>query len=328
MGWRRGKLSRFAVSVLSLVRPRTWVFAAWTFLFAYCMAGEVVLWRALLGVLVCSLTTGVTNLFNAYTDREEDAVNQPIRARQLGEVGLENIVKITIGLYGLVLLLSSLLGTLFFALSLAAVLDSLFYSMPPFRLKRHWLTGMLSFTGVVSFSFAAGWTLAQPITMLPPVFLLASYFFFAYFSFKNIPDYLGDSRFGVKTLMTTHQSYEKGIRISFLLLGSPYALLAALVLLGFLDAAYLACFSVLPALIYIGYATTTARDTARMERLHTYGFLYGVSFLMLLYFVAVPNLVSLALIASAYAFLFIVMKLNVLDSRREVVVGPPAALSR
>jgi len=327
MGRSRGAPLRLVVDVLSLLRPRTWVFATSTFLFAYLMAGEVVPWKALLGALICSLATGVTNLFNTYTDREEDAINQPVRARHLEEVGLRNVARFTVVLYVSVVLLSATLGSLFLALTLVAVLDSLLYSIPPFRVKRHWFTGMLSFTGVVCFSFLAGWSLGQPITMLPPVFLLASYFFFVYFSFKNIPDYIGDSKFGVKTLMTAQGGYRKGVWASFLVLSTPYGLLAALVLLGWLNATYLACFLFLPVLAYIGHATITAKDTARMERLHTYGFLYGVSFLMLVYFLAVPQPVSLVLIASVYGFLLLVMKIRVLDSRREVAVQAPASLS-
>lgn len=316
MGSSPGTSMRTIIALLSLLRPRTWVFAASTFLFAYLMAGEVVLWQALLGTLICSLTTAATNILNTYTDREEDSVNQPIRALQLSQVGLRNVAWITVGLYLSVILLSLLLGPLFFALSLVAVVDSLLYSLPPFRLKRHWLTGMLSFTGVVSFSFLAGWTLAQPMAAVPPIFFLASYFFFTYFSLKNIPDRLGDLRFGVRTLMTLHRGYRKGVQTSFAVLASPYALLAALVLLGWLNTTYLICFSLLPVLLYVGFATAAAKSTAQAEKLHTYGFLYGVSFLLLLYFLAVPGILSLTLIASVYAFLFLVMKVIVLDSRR------------
>src|SRR5207245_5608569 len=63
--------------VLRLSRPRTWTFAASSFILGYMLAGGSSLFQMAIGLVVAGLVTAATNVVNAFADRKEDAVNQP-----------------------------------------------------------------------------------------------------------------------------------------------------------------------------------------------------------------------------------------------------------
>lgn len=304
----------FLYSCLSLMRPRTWVIAASTFFFAYSLSGNLIPWKAALGIIICMMTTGSANLMNAYTDKVEDATNQPSRALLLETMGLGKVRKVLFLLYSLIFALSTFLGFFFFIVTFLAVLDSIFYSLPPFRFKSNVISGMVAFTGVVALSFIAGWILSNPISDIHPLFYVVSYFFFTYSAFKNIPDYIGDRKANLRTLMTVAHNYKQGVIMSYILLISSYFLLTIFMALQLLSTKYIFMLLLLPVLVYNGYLTAKARSTAEMEKLHSYGFLYGVTFLMMIFFISVPTIESFVAITFFYTLILLAKTMR-LDSR-------------
>src|SRR5260370_8951681 len=65
--------------VLRLSRPRTWTFAASSFILGYTLAGGSSLFQMALGLAVAGLVTPATNVSNAFPDTKEDSVNHPIK---------------------------------------------------------------------------------------------------------------------------------------------------------------------------------------------------------------------------------------------------------
>src|SRR5204862_6071210 len=63
--------------VLRLSRPRTWTFAASSFILGYTLAGGTSLFQIALGLAVAGLVTAAANVANAFAPRQDDVVNQP-----------------------------------------------------------------------------------------------------------------------------------------------------------------------------------------------------------------------------------------------------------
>src|SRR5438552_10622498 len=72
--------------VLRLSRPRTWTFAASSFILGYMLAGGSSLFQMAIGLVVAGLVTAATNVVNAFADRKEDAVNQPSRVFWIDQI--------------------------------------------------------------------------------------------------------------------------------------------------------------------------------------------------------------------------------------------------
>src|SRR5690348_15091400 len=135
--------------VLRLSRPRTWTFAASSFILGYVLAGGSSLLQIALGLAVAGLVTAATNVVNAYVDRKEDAVNQPRRVFWVEEIGYRGTLLSVIALYSLSFVIALFLGPLFIVVLIAGVLNSIFYSARPFRFKARPLLSLVSFSGAV-----------------------------------------------------------------------------------------------------------------------------------------------------------------------------------
>jgi len=120
-----------AVLILKIARPRTWMFAIVSYLFAYLEGNSLVGWQMLLGMAVFALGTGATNMINAYTDISEDSVNNPFRLDWIRRFGITNLTRAIIATYSLTILLSLPLGLAFTSVVFLSIADSVFYSLPP-----------------------------------------------------------------------------------------------------------------------------------------------------------------------------------------------------
>jgi len=309
-------------TIIALTRPRTWIFASFAFFFGYVYMGSWNILILILGLIIYMMSTASANLINAYYDRFEDKINQPFRTDMLEIVGLKNIKIILIILYSLILLFSMLVSFLFFIIAIIAVFDSIFYSAPPLRFKRNAITGMIAFSGVMAIPFIAGWIINKPIWQLTPLFYLITYFFFTYFSVKNIPDLIGDKQAKIKTVMTTFTVYEKGVYISFLILFTPYILLFILLITQLISGIYYIMYIFIPILVYLLKENLQNEyNLPRLERLHTYGFLYSITFLNLVLFLSNFTIEAIFWIIFSYLYLFLFMNLKTLDSRNEKYQG-------
>src|SRR5207253_10102132 len=74
--------------VLRLSRPRTWTFAAPSFIFGHMLAGGSSLFQMALGLVVAGLVTPATHVVNAFADRKEEAVTQRSRVFWIDQIGL------------------------------------------------------------------------------------------------------------------------------------------------------------------------------------------------------------------------------------------------
>jgi 4-hydroxybenzoate polyprenyltransferase len=304
--------------IIKLARPRTWMFSVISYLFAYLSGAANNTNELLLGIGIFALLTGATNMINTYTDREEDRVNNPIRIVWTKQLGLQNLLISTVAIYLTVFCLSFLLGLNFVFVVTIAVFDSIFYSLQPLRFKQHPVTALLAFSGAVAFPFLAGIVVAYNIIDLTnPFFVLFSVFMFAYGTVKNIPDYLGDKIAGLKTTTTAFESYRMAIRVSTAILLTPYALLGYMVLSESIAMFYLLNLPLMIFPLFWGYSNlrTTKREIS--EKIHTYGFIYAISFLLFNLVLTYPTIHSIVVSVCVYSIIYLINKYEI-DSRKKV----------
>ena len=302
--------------VLRLSRPRTWTFAASSFILGYVLAGGSSLFQIALGLAVAGLVTAATNVVNAYADRKEDAVNQPRRVFWVEEIGYRGTLWSVIAFYSLSLLISLFLGPWFMVVLAAGIFNSIFYSAKPFRFKARPLLSLVSFSGAVGLAFLSGVSVIGPVSLLSPVFLLVTYFMLTYGTVKNLPDYSGDKKAGTRTSATIFGTMKGAVRFSGILLFTPYILLVSLVTLGFLSPIYLADLGLALILALIVAKMFKAKSSQELEKAHTIGFFYAISFILFTIVLASPTLASIIVILSAYLWTLIVSRVS-MDSRVE-----------
>lgn len=302
--------------VLRLSRPRTWTFAASSFILGYTLAGGSSLLQIALGLAVAGLVTAATNVVNAYADRKEDAVNQPGRVFWVEEIGRHGTIASVIALYLLAFTAAVFLGPLFILVFAAGIFNSLFYSVRPLRFKARPLASLVSFSGAVGLAFLSGVSVLGSVNLLNPVFLLVTYFMLTYGTVKNLPDYSGDKKAGTRTSATIFRTMNAAVRFSGALLFTPYILLVAMVTSGFLDPIYLADLGLALILALIVARMFKAKTSQELEKAHTIGFFYAISFILFTIVLASPSLSSIVVILSAYLWTLVVSRVS-MDSRVE-----------
>ena len=262
------------------------------------------------------MITGATNVVNAFADRKEDAVNQPRRVFWIEEIGKNGTVAICAALYGSAVVLSILLGPLFLLVLAFGIFNSIFYSVRPLRFKSRPLASLISFSGAVGLAFLGGVSVLGSVNLLNPVFLLVTYFMLTYGTVKNLPDYAGDKKAGTRTSATIFGSMTSAVRFTGILLFTPYLLLLTLVGLGALAPIYLADLGMALILAIIFSSMLKAKSSEELEKTHTFGFFYAISFLLFTVVLTAPTLESIIVLLSAYLWTLLVSKVNV-DSRIE-----------
>src|SRR6058998_4185344 len=302
--------------VLRLSRPRTWTFAASSFILGYTIAGGSSLFQMAVGLAVAGLVTAATNVVNAFADRKEDAVNQPRRVFWIDQIGLPGTITSLLILYGMAVAASVLLGPLFMLVLAVGIFNSIFYSVRPLRFKARPLASLVSFSGAVGLSFLSGVAVMGSVNLLNPIFLLLTYFMFTYGTVKNLPDYSGDKKAGTKTTATVFGNIRRAVKFTTIILISPYVFLVGLTITGFLPAIYYAELILTPLLIFILHNMWTARSSEGFEKMHTYGFFYAISFLLFTLVVSSPSLKSLGVVISAFLWTLLVSRIHI-DSRIE-----------
>jgi 4-hydroxybenzoate polyprenyltransferase len=205
-------------------------------------------------------------------------------------------------------------GLVFTLIVIIAVFDSIFYSLPPLRFKRHPVTALIAFSGAVGLSFLAGLAATNRLSQIDPWFILFTVFMMTYGTVKNVPDFLGDHLNGLKTTVTAFKDLKRAVRISTILLLLPYFLLILLIGTGILSKVYLLNIPLMAFPVYWAYRNFRAVNREDQERLHTQGFIYAVSFYLFNLILSQPSPVSLAITFSVLLAIFLLTKLRV-DSR-------------
>ncbi len=302
--------------VFRLSRPRTWVFPSISFVLGYTIAGGGSLYQVGIGLIIASLVTAATNIVNAYADRKEDSVNQPSRAFWIDRIGTRGALAASIPFYGSAIGLSVYLGPLFMAVLGLGIFNSLFYSLPPLRFKAKPFPSLISFSGAVGLAFLGGASVRGPIDILNPVFWLVTYFMLTYGTVKNLPDYQGDKKAGTRTSATIFRNIKAAVQFTTIFLFTPYLLLVSFVVSGLLPLLYLIDLGFALILAFITLQMWKARTPQDLEKVHTFGFFYAISFLLFTLVLASPTIESLVVVLSAYLWTILVSKVNI-DSRIE-----------
>jgi len=292
------------------------VFPSISLILGYASVGGGSLQRLLIGVATACLITASTNLVNAFADRREDLLNQPSRALWLEKIGPFEALSVAFALYALAGAVSIALGPLFMLVLGVGILDSLFYSLAPLRLKAYPIRSLVSFSGAVGLAFLGGMSINGSIDVFNPFFLLCTYFMFAYGAVKNLPDYQGDKKASIKTSATIFSTIRDAVVFSSVLLFMPYLFLVGLVVTGAIGTIYLLDlgFAVILSLIIREMWLTMSPEG--LEKAHTIGFFYAISFLMFTLVLMSPTLLTLVIVLGTYAWTLLVSKVNV-DSRAE-----------
>ncbi|MCJ7761583.1 hypothetical protein MUP59_10675, partial [Candidatus Bathyarchaeota archaeon] len=118
-----------------------------------------------------------------------------------------------------------------------------------------------------------------------------------------------------KTTATLSTSIRRTVRISTLLLLVPYVALLGMIVLNILSPIYLVNFVFLPFLIYWARGNNKASDSAALESLHSFGFVYAVSFILSNMVITYPSQTSLLISILSMSFIAIITKTG-LDSRQ------------
>src|SRR5438309_6225608 len=248
--------------------PRTWVFPSFSFILGYAVGGGGELSQIGIGIAIASLVTAATNIINAYADRREDATNQPQRLFWLGQIGSRQITTSLVTLYSVATALALYLGPFFILVLGLGIFNSIFYSLPPLRFKAKPFASLASFSGAMGLPFLGGLGVRGSLDLLNPMLWLLTWFMFTYGTVKNLPDYFGDMKAGIRTSATIFKNVKKAVLFSCTLLSTPFIFLVALVPLGPLEPSYCVDRALIPLFAFIIAEVLTAKDAAGLEEAH------------------------------------------------------------
>jgi len=308
--------SKKVSNIVKLSRPRTWFFIITTYFLGICIGGTDSVARAGLGLAIFIIWVGATNVLNSYTDKDEDRENLPARYEMVRQTGDRPLLWYCIAAFGGTLVLSALINVQFFIAYAGAVLVAVFYSAKPLRLKSRPGLDLLTFSGAVFFPLMGGWLLTgEELSGLPVLFIFLAYWFMTYGTFKNIPDYEGDKRTGVRNFATVFPSRKAAVKAGFLLVLTSFVLLGLLVGSGLLPGSLMVNMGWLPLVAMINLDQFEGDSFKKLERAHTLGFFYAFGFLAItLILISGADWWCVAFIASSIALLALI-HLRKVDSR-------------
>ncbi len=204
-----GHSSSFAETLLSFLKPITWIPVIWSFVcgavasgkFGWGNLGDGIFW---LGIFLTGpLATGTCQMLNDYFDREIDAINEPMRPIPSGAISLRNAT-ILISIWSVfTVLVAWLIHPFVVAHVILGIINAHLYSANPIKLKKRlwwgniivafsyllypWLSGEVAYRGeitvhsvVIAFCYAFASTGTMTVN-----------------DFKSIE---GDVRVGIRTL--------------------------------------------------------------------------------------------------------------------------------
>jgi 4-hydroxybenzoate polyprenyltransferase len=263
-------------------------------------------WFILLCVVLC-IAEAMCNLHNELVDREEDAINQPNRARLLDQVlavvderRLWQVVILGYGLTSLVMVALWVYVDPVVALCLLYLgVHAILYNFG-LRLKRRPGYAELTIGVAALTTFLLGWAWHESALDMPVEGWVLAYFMGITVFSKDLPDTVGDEVVNASSLFSIRTPERLRAALAFVYL-SPYALVVALVLAGLLPPRLLAMCLLLPVGAWFAFAADSIRSlTAKVAAYHV-AFVYGHVFLLTLFVLSV-NTVGAA-VAAAGLFL-------------------------
>lgn len=285
-------LARKCKAFREFLVPETWLLALVSVSFGVTGASLTAVEYALLLLAWGPFWTGATNLINMCFDREEDAINEAKhvsvdRERNVQTLGYSTILRSSLVLYtAAVIVLYTTFGTTVGTVATIATLGSIGYSVPPLRLKSHYLTSTstLSLSAVV-LPFLSGRTihaslLNAPVGVLTFVGLGMAHALIG----KEVPDYEGDRHAGHQTLVTAF-GFRRGLRLFFL--GYPvfYLAFGLAILLKKVPTRTAAVFTLIPVSIVIVHWFSGLQRTngTACRQLFVLTFFHGLATVTVLY---------------------------------------------
>lgn len=199
-----GETARIA---LMLGRPRTCVPGILSFALGWTIVGGDVSALFFLGLFITFVYGLLANLYNAYTDLEEDSRNLPGRVWLVLRVGHRRVLWIGHALTAALAALSLFFGIAYLFPICLILLGAHQYSFRPLRLKARPLLGLFSFSLAVFGPYLMGYFGAPGgVRALGAaawgLFAFIVLWFVAKGMVKNLPDYDGDHAAGLRTSAT------------------------------------------------------------------------------------------------------------------------------
>jgi 4-hydroxybenzoate polyprenyltransferase len=240
-GWRVG-LSRKVGAYIELIRPFTLLAPlfgglAASFLALVSMDFEGFSWPTLVyGVATLMILNAASNCMNAAYDAHIDRINKPYRPIPKGLLTRDEASSVAFLLYFFALFRAILISYQFFAIVLLISIITIYYSMPPVRLKkRFWVSNITIALARGLLGFLAGWTIfGDPTDPTPWVIgsILFIYLVGATTS-KDFTDADGDAKYGMRTLPVVYGP-QRAALISGPFFIVPFILIPVGVLQGYL----------------------------------------------------------------------------------------------
>ncbi len=206
---RVGQSQSFAATLLSFLKPITWIPVIWSFVcgavasgrFGWGNLGDGIFW---LGVLLTGpMATGVCQMLNDYFDREIDAINEPTRPIPSGAISLRNATILISIWSALTVFIAWLIHPFVVAHVILGIINAHLYSANPIKLKKRLWWGNI----IVAFSYLLYPWLSGEVAYRGEITIhsVAIAFCYAFAStgtmtvndFKSIE---GDIRVGIRTL--------------------------------------------------------------------------------------------------------------------------------
>ena len=177
----------------------------------------------LIAALVMIFLWLATLLFNDVYDLKIDAISNPQRPLISGLISPVEYLNLGFCLFLLALYESLVLGVISYVIVLMIIFSGVFYSVPPLRIRNRLFHNLFIGWGSV-LAFLFGYFIQADVahlSMSGEVMMLALLIFLALSAgsvTKDLKDYEGDRRSGVKTIFTVY-GLKKGMLISAVLLG-------------------------------------------------------------------------------------------------------------
>jgi 4-hydroxybenzoate polyprenyltransferase len=179
------------------------------------------------GAVTLVMVNAASNALNQVADVEIDKINKPYRPIPAGIVSTDEAMTIALILY-LVALLRAALVNLYFGMFVCAIMIiTVFYSIPPVKLKRRvWIANISIASTRGLFGFVAAWCIfGSPFNPTPWLIgtIIAIYLLGA-ITTKDFTDIEGDKMYNVKTLPVVYGT-QKSIVMSAPFFVVPFVLI-------------------------------------------------------------------------------------------------------
>ena len=193
---------------------------------------------AIFGSVLMGYANAASNIFNQITDIDIDRINKPGRPLPSGRISVRQAAVLSTSIYLIVILLSFLVNENFAGVLSAFIIVTIFYSVPPFLLKKRlWINNASIALARGMLLPMAGWCLVPGSTPLDKEILAIGAFLFFFLlgasGTKDFGDVEGDRKFGMRTL-PVHYGEKRAAEITSYFFIAPFVLIPLFVVVGWL----------------------------------------------------------------------------------------------